>query len=147
MRRLARLADVPPDGQPLILALAQKRLLLTDKREHETVVEVAHEALLRHWPRLFEWLSVEREDLKQADALERAAEAWQANDCRESWLLTGERLSNAEALAGKRGYEKRLDACRDFLRASRGREDAARAEEDRRRQAELEAAQRLAAEQ
>ena len=40
-------------------------------------VEVAHEALLRNWPRLVEWLEEERVALRQRQRLTAAAEAWQ----------------------------------------------------------------------
>ncbi|WP_157269660.1 nSTAND1 domain-containing NTPase [Azohydromonas aeria] len=147
MRRVARLADLPPPSHALVHALAARRLLLTDRRGDDTVVEVAHEALLRQWDELAGWLAAEREDLKDADVLERAAQAWEKAGRRDAWLMEGERLGIAEALAGKPGFVRRLESCRDFLAASRRREDVRRHEEQARRQAELEAAQRIAAEQ
>lgn len=147
MRRVARLADLPPDSHGLIQALVDRRLLLTDQRDGEPVVEVAHEALLRQWDVLSGWLAAEREDLKDADVLERAAQAWDKSGRKDAWLMEAERLAIAEALAGRRGFTRRLEGCRAFLHASRAREDARRAEEEQRRQEELEAARRIAAEQ
>ena len=147
MRRLARFADLPAESHALIDALAEKRLLLIDQREGEKVVEVAHESLLRQWSALTRWLKDEREDLKLAYALEQAAQDWQRGGGKEDWLWMGERLANAAGLAAKAGFRRRLDGCREFLLASRRAEDAKRAEEERRRQAELEVAQKLAAEQ
>jgi hypothetical protein len=125
MRRVARLADLPPDSHALVGALAQKRLLLMDRRGDDTVVEVAHEALLRQWDVLAGWLAAEREDLKDADVLERAAQAWERSGRREAWLMEGERLAIAEALAARRGFTRRLEGCREFL-AAWGRRPGAR---------------------
>ena len=147
MRRVAKLAKLPREAHGLIRALAEKRLLLTDQREGETVVEVAHEALLRQWDVLAGWLETEREDLKDADVLERAVQAWEKSGRKDAWLMEGERLGIAEALAAKPAYSESLAACKGFLQASRLRESAKREEEARRRQAELDAAQRLAEEQ
>ena len=147
MRRVARLADLPPDSHALIRALADKRLLLTDRRDGETIVEVAHEALLRQWDVLAAWLASEREDLKDADGLERAAQAWEKSGRKDAWLMEGERLAITEALAAKRGFTRRLEGCREFLAAARRLEDARRQAEEQHRRAELEAARQIAAEQ
>lgn len=145
MRRVARLGDLPAAAHPLVHALAERRLLLSDRRDGETVVEVAHEALLRQWDTLKSWLDAEREHLKDADALERAAEAWRKSGGKDAWLIEGERLALTEALAAEPAFARRLEGCREFLQASRLREDSRRDEDQRRQRAELEAAQQLAA--
>jgi WD40 repeat protein len=147
MRRVARLSDLPPDSHPLIEALARKRLLLADRRGGETVVEVAHEALLRQWNVLAQWLQDERADLKDADVLEHAAQEWQEKGRLDAWLLQAERLVIAEALAAMSTFAARLASCREFLQASRQREELRRQQEEQDRQAKLLAAQQLAAEQ
>jgi hypothetical protein len=148
MRRLAKLDDLPPESNSLIDALInEKHLLLTYIREGKTVVEVAHEALLRQWDVLADWLQTEKDDLKDSDSLERAAQAWKDNSHRAAWLIEGERLMNAEALAAKPGFRQRLTDCNEFLNVSRLRENARQEEERRRKQAELDAAHRLAEEQ
>jgi WD40 repeat protein len=147
IRRLAKLDDLPLESHPLILALVEKRLLLTDQRNGNTIVEVTHEALLRQWDVLAGWLQTERGDLKDADSLERAAQAWKDNSHRAAWLIEGERLTNAEALAAKPGFRQLLTDCNEFLNASRLRENARQEEEMQRKQAELNAAHRLAEEQ
>jgi len=147
MRRVAHRAVLPPESIALIDALAEKRLLLTDRRDGVTIVEVAHEALLRQWDMLASWLETEREELKDADVLERAAQAWEKSGRKDAWLMEGERLVMAEAVAAKSGFSKRLNDCQEFLLASRRREDTKLYEEERRRQAELAAAHKLALEQ
>ncbi|MEQ6342074.1 MAG: hypothetical protein M3A44_10590 [Gammaproteobacteria bacterium] len=140
MRRTARLSDLPPESHKLIDALADKRLLLTDQREGEKIVEVAHEALLRRWDVLANWLHAEREDLKVADAVEQAAQDWEKNGRKDPWLMVGERLAIAEALAARPAYRRRLEPVSEFMLASRQRETQKQVEEERRRQAELDAA-------
>ena len=145
MRRLARWDDLPAASHPLIQAMVEKRLLVKDTRDGQTVVEVALESLLRQWRELAAWLRDEAQDLKDADTLERAAADWQASGHNESWLLEGTRLADAETLAAKPGFRHRLDPTRDFLHASRKRENDRVEAEQRRRTAELEAAQQHAA--
>lgn len=101
IRRVARMADLPPDGYPLIQALIEKRLLLSDMRDGEQVVEVTHESLLRQWEKLAKWLEKEGEDLKEADRLEQAAAAWNRSGKKPDWLMEGERLTISGALAAK----------------------------------------------
>jgi hypothetical protein len=145
MRRLARWDDLPAASHPLIQAMVEKRLLVKDTRDGQAVVEVALESLLRQWRELAAWLRDEAQDLKDADSLERAAADWRASDGNEAWLLEGTRLVEAEALATKPRFRDRLDPTRDFLRASRGREDDRLEAEKQRQQAELQAAKKHAA--
>ena len=106
MRRLARWDDLPTGSRPLIQAMVEKRLLV----RRQTLIEVALESLLRQWRELAAWLREKAQDLKAADALERAAADWQASGQNESWLLEGTRLAEAEALAAKPGFRDRLDS-------------------------------------
>ena len=145
MRRLARWDDLPAATRPLVQQMVEKRLLAKDTRDGQTVVEVALESLLRQWRELTAWLRDEAQDLKDADALERAAADWQASDHNESWLLEGTRLQEAETLAAQPGFRDRLDPTRDFLHASRTRENNRIEAEKQREEAELQAAQRHAA--
>lgn len=124
MRRVAKLVDLPSESLPLIEALIEKRLLLKDKRNNEEVVEIAHEALLRQWDVLADWLNDHRDDLKEANHLLRAEELWRKNKKKTEWLITGERLENAEALIEKEGFAKWLSECSEFLQQSRHEENA-----------------------
>jgi hypothetical protein len=137
MRRVARLTDLPAHARELIDTLVARRLLVKDERDGEIIVEVALESLLRQWKELAGWLASEREHLKEADNLERAAAAWESSGRGKAWLLEGDRLASAESLASSSGFRDRLKASRSFLIASRKREN------DRivaARQAELQAA-------
>ncbi len=144
MRRLARWDDLPPASHPLIQAMVEKRLLVQDTRDGQTVIEVALESLLRQWRELAAWLRDEAQDLKDADALERAAADWQASGRNDSWLLQGTRLDEAETLIARPGFRDRLDPAHDFLQASRRREHDRIELEKQRQEAELQAAQQHA---
>ena len=73
MRRLARWDDLPTASHPLIQAMVDKRLLVKDTRNGQTLVEVALESLLRQWRELAAWLRDESKTSGDADGLERAA--------------------------------------------------------------------------
>jgi WD40 repeat protein len=141
MRRVARRSDLPANARLEIDALVSTRLLAQGERDGEVFVEVALESLLRQWADLASWLAAERDDLKEADNLERAAVAWDQNDRNAAWLLEGGRLGRSESLVSKPGFQDRLSHTSDFLLASRAREDKRIADEEERKVAELRVAQ------
>ena len=141
VRRVARRSDLPADARREIDALVSTRLLIQGEHDGEVFVEVALESLLRQWADLAGWLAAERDDLKEADNLERAVAAWERNDRNAAWLLEGERISRSELLVSKPGFQDRLGHASGFLSASRAREDKRIADEEKRKVAELRAAQ------
>jgi hypothetical protein len=147
MRRLARRSDLPAESLPLVDALAENRLLTRDQRQGETVIEVAHETLLRQWDVLAGWLQDERAALKEADALERQSREWKESRSDESWLWGGQRLQDALALAGRPGFRNRLEGCAEFLERSRKQQEERDAEKLRIQTENLKAAEDLAAAQ
>jgi WD40 repeat protein/DNA-binding SARP family transcriptional activator len=119
-------------GQLVLEALADQRLLT----KGEDIIEVAHEALLREWPRLRGWLE---EDV-QGRALHRhligAALEWEAAGRDPGELYRGARLGGALDWAREHhGDLNQLE--REFLDASRA--TAERKVADARRRAEREA--------
>lgn len=90
----------------LVDALIRARLLVTDlAHEGGAVVRVAHEALLRHWPRLTEWLEGDQELLKSRARLRAAAFRWaEAGRDDDLLLQSGKSLEDARAVvaAGSR---------------------------------------------
>jgi len=69
--------------------------LLTDWRlltVSEGSVELAHEALLREWPRLRDWILEDRESLRIQHELHDAAHDWERLGCDDGALLRGSRL-------------------------------------------------------
>ncbi|WP_179468207.1 nSTAND1 domain-containing NTPase [Mycolicibacterium vinylchloridicum] len=139
MRRVALLSELPSESERLINALVEKRLLQRDHRDGQPVVEVALESLLRQWDQLADWLQEERHNLVAAAELERAARAWDKNDRKPGWLLEGDRLSAAESLIAASGFAEfaeQIANARQFLAASRAREDAKIAREQEMQRAE-----------
>jgi len=102
----------------------------------DTQVEVAHEALVRNWPTLVEWLEVGRLNLRQRQRLTAAAEQWQLLERAPTELLRGELLTVAQS------YDDLSDLEADFVQASRDTEEAEREREAAERKREREAAER-----
>jgi energy-coupling factor transporter ATP-binding protein EcfA2 len=78
--------------------LIQARLIRLTEGDtpDDAQVEVAHEALVRNWPRLVEWLEDERVNLRRRWRLAVAAEDWQARGRDKSALLRGSVLAEAQ---------------------------------------------------
>jgi WD40 repeat protein/DNA-binding SARP family transcriptional activator len=72
-------------------ALTEARLLTVD----EGVVEVAHEALLREWPRLRAWLEVDQEGQRLHARLAEQAREWEERGRDPGVLYRGARLAAA----------------------------------------------------
>jgi len=122
LRRVARWFDLPADSHRLIDELVAKRLVVKDERDGEVVVEVALESLLGQWDALAEWLREDAPALKEADVLDQAALACADNGFKDDWLLPGDRLTDAQALAAMPGFRSRLNGAGEYLLASRRRE-------------------------
>jgi DNA-binding SARP family transcriptional activator/energy-coupling factor transporter ATP-binding protein EcfA2 len=93
------------------------RLLTFDRnpQTREPTVEIAHEALLRHWPRLRSWVDEAGEDLTTRVHLTSAAAGWAATNREPGELYRGARLA---AVVDWLGRPDLTDAERDFLSAS-----------------------------
>jgi WD40 repeat protein/DNA-binding CsgD family transcriptional regulator len=92
------LTDHPDLMQDIIDQFAEYRLLSLDHdpESRQPTVEVAHEAILREWARLRQWLNASRDDIRQERALARAAEDWNVHKRDVSYLLRGVRLDQVE---------------------------------------------------
>jgi hypothetical protein len=115
VRRRAHRSELGDDEatNKVLSALVARRLLITD----EHMVEVAHEALLREWPRLRGWLEEDREGRRLHRQLAQAASQWVAHDRDPEQLYRGARL--AAALDWAKGHDPDLNQHeREFLAAS-----------------------------
>ena len=63
-----------------------------DPLTREPTVEVAHEALLREWERLRDWLDESRDDVRLQRSLAAFAAEWADNNQAEGFLLRDSRL-------------------------------------------------------
>jgi WD40 repeat protein/DNA-binding SARP family transcriptional activator len=108
-------------------AFGRHRLLTFDREPstREPTVEIAHEALLREWPRLRGWIDEARDDLRRARALTRSATEWHAADDDPSFLLVGSRLDQTESWTATTGLALgRIE--REYVAASSTQRDRER---------------------
>jgi WD40 repeat protein len=98
----------------VLARLTQDRLLTMS----DSTVEVAHEALLREWPRLREWLEEDVQGHQLRQHLTQGAKQWEAAGRDVSEVYRGARLSAALDWASTRGPDLN-ELERDFLAESR----------------------------
>lgn len=107
-------SDFDPNARVLIESFIRARLFVGGLHEGRPTVGVAHEALLRQWPRAVEWVQDNRRLLQAKSRLERAAERWHQEGRRDDHLLNpgiplAEALQVSERLPGEiRGNESAL---------------------------------------
>jgi WD40 repeat protein len=65
-------------------------------RQTVTAIDVAHEALIRYWPRLQTWLNENRATIRIERKIEAVAAEWLSHGKPQHDLLTGSRLLEAE---------------------------------------------------
>ncbi|MFJ9845856.1 hypothetical protein ACIRYZ_36520 [Kitasatospora sp. NPDC101155] len=114
-RRIARedlLRDIPhPD---ILDALIRGRLLA----QRDETVEITHEALLRAWPRLRDWITEDRPGLLAHQRLAEATEAWLWDDRSRAGLLRGQRLASTRKWAEQPDHRPELtEEEQEFLAA------------------------------
>jgi WD40 repeat protein len=116
-RRRVRLADLPDteDTARVLTTFADARLITLNV----DTAEISHEALLRAWPRLADWIETDREGLRTHQQLSEDAEAWEHADRDPSGLYRGTRLAIARAWAASGSHKSDLNpAASAFLAAS-----------------------------
>src|SRR5215207_7662469 len=119
--------------------LAEARLITLN----EDSAEVAHEALIREWGRLHEWLTQDRESLLLHRHLTESAREWDVRGRDPTELYRGVRLAQAREWAS--ANEARLNVSeQNFIAASIDQEQHDALEREAQRQRELETAQKLA---
>ena len=92
---LSTLVNSTETLQTVLDAFGKYRLLTFDRdySTREPTIEVAHEALIREWRRLQEWLDNNRNDIRLQRMLDLAATDWQSAKMDNSYLLSGTRLA------------------------------------------------------
>ncbi|MEV6906639.1 WD40 repeat domain-containing protein [Amycolatopsis sp. NPDC051071] len=97
-RRLNRRElDDDPATTEILERLADARLLVLDRDS----VEIAHEALIRSWPRLRDWLAEDREGHRLHRQLAEATDLWDAMERDTGSLYRGTRLGLAAEFAAR----------------------------------------------
>ncbi len=111
--------------EQMLARLASSRLISTGGSEEEPFVEVSHEALIREWPALREWITTHRDSLRLERRLRQAAEEWERVKRDPGALLQGARLAQGEEWLVN--SSESLPIVREFLQASmESRDEAAR---------------------
>jgi DNA-binding SARP family transcriptional activator len=106
---MLRLVAPGPQGEPVRTPVPRRTVATDPTREHlieqlvaarlvtsdDGVIQLAHEALARAWPRLREWLDDDIEGQRILRHLTGAADTWQAMGRPDSELYRGVRLTRA----------------------------------------------------
>jgi formylglycine-generating enzyme required for sulfatase activity len=100
-----RRADFKPetladDVRDLVSAFTNARLLTTsyDDRAERATVEVAHEAILRSWPRLAAWIEDTQDDLRLLRQVRNTAQEWEEKGRPDYLRWPAERLTLVYAM-------------------------------------------------
>jgi WD40 repeat protein/class 3 adenylate cyclase/tRNA A-37 threonylcarbamoyl transferase component Bud32 len=131
-RRRVTVDELVPEGaapaavRALLGRLADARLVTLD----DGAAEVAHEALIRAWPRLRRWLDEDRATIRAHRQLSNAARIWDAGDRETSDLYRGARLAGALELV-QSGREALNATERAFLDAGVAEAERERRDEQR----------------
>lgn len=103
-RRRAALSELSlPESQQTALMqevadiFVSARLLTTGKFGGVNTIEVSHEALIREWPRLAEWLTTSRNDILLQQAISKDTEEWIQRNKPLDRLYRGAQLVEAQA--------------------------------------------------
>jgi WD40 repeat protein/class 3 adenylate cyclase len=117
-RRTVPLLELDLRRDPVLASVVGR---LTDDRlltAHDSAVEVAHEALLREWPRFQEWLTEDAQGRELREHLTQTAKRWAEADRDVAELYRGARLSaTVDWAAGRQQELNELE--REFLAESR----------------------------
>ncbi|HEY9800844.1 MAG TPA: caspase family protein [Leptolyngbyaceae cyanobacterium] len=110
----------------VIQKLAQAKLIVTSEQrrgeEKVAVVDVAHEALIRHWSRLQKLLDNNREAIRTERRIQAAAEEWEDKGkmFESAYLLQGKKLAEVEYFLEKNFRIIHLSSlAQEFIKISR----------------------------
>lgn len=102
----------------LVTAMVEHRLFVSHLQNGEACFSIAHEALLRRWPRATSWINEHYDSLSVKSRLHHLTRRWQDEGRNRAYLLAeGKPLQQALQLAGNRLFT--LDKPeQDFIAAS-----------------------------
>jgi hypothetical protein len=137
VRRVAKRTEIgEPDWQEIVLPLAARRIVITDRRDDIDTVEVVHEAVLRSWPGLAEVLGPQREfHVWRARLTEQVAD-WQTAAGKErqnSLLLSGPLLRQAISYSEQHRSELGEGIIRFIEESTKVEEESKKVEEESRK--------------
>lgn len=151
-RRRVYLSEIGQDDlvERVTRNLTDERLVTIEGRLEgvETTIEISHEALIRGWSRLSQWIDAERDLLRIHTKLAQTAREWEqeGRNNTEDYIYRGTRLSEVEEFLSGAGVPL-SDLEQAFIDASFAYRDRKVQEEKERRRRELQQAKSLAEEQ
>jgi serine/threonine protein kinase len=101
--------------EEVLRAFTTARLLTTNTVSGVATVEVSHEAVIREWTRLAEWLDEAREDVHHQQTISEDASEWERHGKPKDRLYRGTQLREAQTWA-RRNTTSEMEGI--FLRAS-----------------------------
>ena len=111
VRRRVRMKSLPddPGASELVKAFITARLLTADQgADGESTLSVAHEALLKHWPRVTQWLDGNRDFLRVRSRINTRLGEWEEHSRANDYLIpSGTALAEAEQILVR--YSQALD--------------------------------------
>lgn len=118
--RQIELGELDPDdpGRRLIEAFVEARLFVSVLEHDRHRIGIAHEALLRHWPRVRDWIERNRQRLQAHARIAHATQRWQQEQRRNDLLLHSERQIGEARELYTRAPELLNDGEREFVRRS-----------------------------
>ncbi len=117
-RRIAMKAELGEQSWSLVKQLADARLVVTSRNANsQETVEVVHEALIRNWGELREWMNTDRVFRAWQERLRVRMYQWEQTQRDEGALLRGAALADAEEKLKQR-QDDLSKGEKDFIQAS-----------------------------
>lgn len=102
----------------LVQAMVEHRLFVSHLQNAVPCFSIAHEALLRRWPRATAWIAEHHQSLSVKSRLQHLTKRWLAEDKHSAYLLAdGKPLAEAQQLA-QNGFFTLEANEKDFIQAS-----------------------------
>ncbi|MCP4352711.1 MAG: TIR domain-containing protein [Desulfobacterales bacterium] len=97
-RQVATFEQIKEENRILVAKLADKRLIITGRNEEtkQESVEVVHEALIRYWQPLKNWMDEDREFRTWQNNIRQLIREWEQTGKDDGALLRGAKLADAE---------------------------------------------------
>ncbi|GAB2919546.1 nSTAND1 domain-containing NTPase [Rheinheimera gaetbuli] len=117
--RSARLAQLHTDAErALVNTMVEQRLFVSHLQHGEPCFSIAHEALLRRWPRATAWISEHHDSLSVKSRLLHLSQRWRAEQQNSAYLLAeGKPLQEALLLQQNRLFQLDSEES-EFIHAS-----------------------------
>ncbi|MEH6733849.1 MAG: winged helix-turn-helix domain-containing protein [Shewanella sp.] len=96
----ARWSDLSSDAETnLVKAMVDNRLFVSHLQQDQACFSIAHEALLRRWPRATQWITEHKDSLAIKSRLQHQSNRWLAESKSSAYLLAeGKPLAEASTL-------------------------------------------------